>query len=279
VIEDLSSDDLPYDVHQSIEHDDHDVKEEDRNEEIDISTKACLDEEDVGLEPRPKRRRLSSSPMLLDEDDDNHKHEVLKEESLSSSIASLPSPHSKRPTSSHHYHKFLLTTPAPAPTPFPQLSPVHKPFKNPPRFLPPEPTEDAAEPLPDHFSPHRKGQRYVQGGMASQLRDWLTNISSSIPPNKSKDDPWLVRILVDEINGGGKTGMVMVKGRQIHDAGRVVELVGEVRCVLAGEGMGVGLQKARKVEVGSFVGIKGPVWEMSLEGMRWGVGVEWKALN
>ena len=32
------------------------------------------------------------------------------------------------------------------------------------------------------------------------------------------------------------------------------------------------------VQVGKTVGIKGPVWEVMIDGVKWGVGVDWKVL-
>jgi hypothetical protein len=119
------------------------------------------------------------------------------------------------------------------------------------------------------------------------VRDWLVNIESTIPSKEAgkKDDEWLVRIMVDEVSGGGaesQARMMMVRGRQVHfigGEGEMVDAVGEVRVMLAGEGQGSGLQKGILLERGKTVGIKGPVWEVLVEGVKWGVGVEWKVLS
>lgn len=95
---------------------------------------------------------------------------------------------------------------------------------------------------------------------------------------KNKDDPWVVRIFIDEVSGGARAGMTLVKGRQVQN-GEVVGHFGPVRVMLAGEGVGNGVQKGLKAEVGKVVGIKGPVWEVLIEGEKWGVGVEWKVLS
>jgi hypothetical protein len=106
------------------------------------------------------------------------------------------------------------------------------------------------------------------------------NIESAIPANKNKDDPWLVKLVVDEVSGGGGAGMTLVRGRQIQaiDGGEMVDTLDEVKVILAGEGAGVGLQKGSKVEPGKRLGVKGPVWEVVIEGERWGVGVDWRVL-
>lgn len=109
-----------------------------------------------------------------------------------------------------------------------------------------------------------------------------------MPTTKSRGDlksEWLVRIVVDEVSGSSRNGFTMVRGRQIHavddDEGGegMSDTGGEVKVLLAGEGQITGLQKGVKVEIGKRVGIKGPVWEVHIEGERWGVGVDWKVLN
>ena len=108
------------------------------------------------------------------------------------------------------------------------------------------------------------------------------NLESAIPSvRQKKDDELIVRIVVDEVRGGGRAGMTLVRGRQVHFEGKdeIVDNFGVVRVILAGEGAGSGLQRENKAEVGKVVGIKGPVWEVVLEGLKWGVGVDWKVLT
>lgn len=87
-----------------------------------------------------------------------------------------------------------------------------------------------------------------------------------------------MRILIDEVSGGNKAGMTLVKGRHVQD-GEVMDHLGLVTVMLAGEGLGNGVQKSAKADIGRVVGVKGPVWEVVIEGERWGVGVEWKVLS
>ncbi len=124
----------------------------------------------------------------------------------------------------------------------------------------------------------------MPGGLAAEVRDWLVNIESTISSKdagKKGDDEWLVRVVVDEVSGGSRAGMTLVRGRQVHSMdgeGGKMDKVSEVRVILAGEGGGTGLQKGSKVELGKRVGITGPVWEVMIEGIKWGVGVDWKVL-
>lgn len=272
-IEDVSSDDLQG-VHESIETEDHDFGAE----------YLSGDEEYDYIEERnSKRRRLSSSPMLLDEDVPTIKNADKQHhlpDTASSPLPIILSTPRSRPVSTPA-PRFLITTPAPQPAS--QL--LQTPFLRPPRFRalePSEQTQSQADPLPEQFSPHRRGQKYVAGGLAAEVRDWLVNIETMVPANsvqKNRDDPWLLQLLVDDVSGGGRAGITAVSGRQVHSAlGGMIDTLGIVKVILAGEGASTGLQKGSKVEVGKTVGIKGPVWEITLDGEKWGVGVDWKVL-
>lgn len=87
--------------------------------------------------------------------------------------------------------------------------------------------------------------------------------------------------MVDEISGGGRTGFTLVRGQQVlsGDVDTMIDSLGIVSVILAGEGTSTGLQRSSKVEVGKTVGIKSPVWEVVIEGEKWGVGVDWTVLG
>ncbi|KAF7861517.1 hypothetical protein EAF04_008080 [Stromatinia cepivora] len=271
------SDEYPADLplHDSIEtHDKFDT-------EIGFSPEGAEDDYEINL-PSSKRRRISPSPadIISGENDDL----------LSSSLPIVSSPisHRQNPiTSTTSKPKFLLSTPLPPSTP---QSTTPTTFLKPPRFRPPDPAETHGngDPLPEQFSPNRKGRQYVNGGLAAEVRDWLINIDSSVSSSshntniqrtKNKDREWIVKIKVEEISGGGRE-MRLVRGKQVRDLDgeEVLDELGDVRVMLAGEGAGIGLQRGREVQVGGIVGIKGPVWEIVVDGVKWGVGVEWKVL-
>lgn len=117
------------------------------------------------------------------------------------------------------------------------------------------------------------------------MRDLLINIESTTsaraPGHKRKDKEWQVKLLIDEVSGNERSGMTLVRGRQLYsmDTGlEIADTIGFMRVVLAGEGAGTGLQRGAKVDTGRSVGIKGPMWEILIEGEKWGVGVDWKVL-
>lgn len=272
---DSSSDDIledVEDVHQSIET-------QDRN--IDPGYLSTDVEDDYNIEERsPKRMRLSSSPAPQENDQALEQQENITSDE-SSPVPSLPSPPAARPPVSSTAPRFLPSTRVPQSTP----QPSQTTFLKPPRFRPPDTPEQAqsnTDPLPEQFSPHRRGQKYVPGGLAAEVRDWLVNIESAIPWNSAqkKDGAWLVKIMADEVSGGGRAGMTLVRGKQVQsgDLEGTTTTMGERKIILAGQGEGTGLQKGSEVEVGSIVGIKGPVWEVVIEGEKWGVGVDWKVL-
>ncbi|TVY57719.1 hypothetical protein LSUE1_G008651 [Lachnellula suecica] len=275
VIEVSSSDDRTRDVHDSIET-------EGLDQELEYLS-ADLEDDYMLEEPVAKRRRLSSTPAELKEE--NHSDIELDnapQASNSSSVQLLSSPPAA-PRRAINSAASRFRTPAPPSTPAPSNS--NQPaFRKPPPFRPPDPSEQPAsqkDPLPDHFSPQKGGRKYIAGGLAAELQGWLVNIESTIPANagRNREDPWLVKIVVDEVSGGARTGMTMIRGRQIKAEDGMIDEGTETKVILAGEGTLTGLQRGSRVEMGKMVGIKGPVWEVVLEGEKWGVGVDWKVLT
>lgn len=255
------------DVHHSIETQDQD---------IDLGYLSTDTDGGYMMEERlPKRLRFSSS--LVSENDDR---ETGKKKSLDGSrnppLPTTISPVSRRPVP--------LVAPRFLPSAPSNPHQDQNTFIKPPRFRVPEPPEQGqlTDPPPEHFSPRKRGQKYVAGGLAAEVRDWLVDMSSPIPSNSNtrKDSPWLVRLMVDEISGGERAGFTLVRGRQVlsDDVDTMIDSFGVISVILAGEGASTGLQNGTKVEVGTAVGIKSPVWDVMIEGEKWGVGVDWEAL-
>lgn len=281
VIDTLSDDDLA-DAYDSIERVESD-------HELEYGTASADEDDDYTIEaPNAKRRRLSSS--LVEEVEEAEEHsdddaaDISHEDSLSSSAPLLQSPQGTLrraiPTAAS---RFLTTAPPSTPA-IPTAN--QSTFRKPPPFRPPDPSELApspSNPLPEQFSPHSRGRKYIPGGLAAELQSWLFDIETAVPSHvsqRNKEDTWLVMIIVDEVIGSGMAGMTLISGRQVQheDGNRMDDHLGVVRAILAGEGQGTGLQRGIKCEVGKTVGIKGPVWDVALEGVKWGVGVEWKVL-
>ncbi len=249
---------------------------------------AAVDGDDYKLEePSSKRQRLSSSSKDHEAKEGAKLFEDDLEETPLTCIPILSSPPAPHPPISNAAPRFLLSTPVP-PLSVPQLADSNAgPFLKPPRFRPRDSIEQEKvmiDPLPEQFSPHRRGQKYVTGGLAAEVRDWLFSLESAVPAiprTEREDDSWLVKILVDETSGGGTAGMTMIGGRQVHSMGGTsgfVDTMVTVKYILAGEGIYTGLQKGSKVQAGKTVGIKGVSWEVVLDGQKWRVAVDWMVL-
>ncbi|KAI1270455.1 hypothetical protein F5Y18DRAFT_13664 [Xylariaceae sp. FL1019] len=182
-------------------------------------------------------------------------------------------------------------------------------FRKAPRFkLPEHPEGPAPEPLPDAFSPRRKGAKYIPGGLAAELRDWLVDVeagtnSASLSNltgrgiGEKEKGEWTARLRVLDV--GIKQRATLVVGRVVlgrggdgddggdrGDKGEIKEeeererLGTEARIILAGPGKLSGIQAPSLVRKGCLVGVKRPMWEVSLHGLgRWGVVVNWAVLG
>ncbi|KAI8953173.1 hypothetical protein F4801DRAFT_598212 [Xylaria longipes] len=184
---------------------------------------------------------------------------------------------------------------------------AHQPtFQKAPRFKPAEIREGAPrpEPLPDAFSPRRKGAKYIQGGLAAELRDWLVDVEAGTGSglttglNAKRNEDWVMRVRVEDLHGTNRTarGMTLVLGRQVLDSKsndsnddrsqcereEATEVLGPntVRFILAGPGRLSGLGIGDDVKPGVLLGIARPTWEVVLDGLgRFGVACDWVVLR
>lgn len=215
--------------------------------------------------PSPKRRRISISSYLMDdkaspapltqdpmEEDEEDNLEYADEDEFndgdSDTLPASAVPSAQQPT-----------------------------FQKAPRFKPVELSgESHHEPLPDAFSPHRKGTKYVPGGLASQLRDWLIDMEPTV--RQKKDDPWIAKILIDKLKKC--PGTHLVDGQEIFLIDDAPSPAGStrLRVILAGDGRLTGLARKSEVVEGAIVGIANPVWEVELESECWHVACDWAVL-
>ncbi|KAB5577622.1 hypothetical protein GE09DRAFT_525847 [Coniochaeta sp. 2T2.1] len=152
-------------------------------------------------------------------------------------------------------------------------------FKAPPQFKIPAGTTSLQPqyPLPDAFSPQRRGAKYVNGGLAGELRDWLVDVKG----------------LSEAVDATAATGSKAAGKAEVASAGAVsVEEVSQgngfrlvrgsngegspVHMVLAGEGRLSGLAERRNVvTAGCSVMVLPPTWNIQLDGHRWTVACDW----
>lgn len=95
-----------------------------------------------------------------------------------------------------------------------------------------------------------------------------------------RDDGWKIRIEVEEVSGGRGSGLTLIRGRRVGSNGDEAAGLYPIRMILGGEeGMSEGVRKGEQAVVGKVVGVKGPAWEVEIDGVRWGVSATWKVLN
>ncbi|OBT41711.1 hypothetical protein VE00_07799 [Pseudogymnoascus sp. WSF 3629] len=265
------------------------------------------DEETAFQSPALKRRRLSLEPILssqphdgenysdnnvdFEEDDEQYHQQKLAHGmdddfedllALEPPTLSSPPPPVYRPPPSAP--RFVLSTPSKPTSSMPAPIESTDTFLRPPRFKPPdEERETAVEPLPEHFSPRRRGQKFLAGGLAAEVRGWLVDRESQATRsarNPIREDGWKIKIAVDEVTGGHGAGMTLVRGRRVGINGDEGTDLYPIRMILGGEeGMSEGIRKGEQAAVGKVVGVKGPAWEIDIDGVRWGVSATWKVLN
>ncbi|KAL8946337.1 MAG: hypothetical protein Q9222_007250 [Ikaeria aurantiellina] len=208
-------------------------------------------EEDAEPSPLPsrKRRRLSistSSPP-------SSPNGATSPQQNNTSIHSNPfilSPKRLSATSQPSHPTFLTSSSSPSQP----LIPSRPPFVLPPRSLSPPPTA-----LNALFSPQRRGQRFVSGGLAEMVRGWVVEVASTSAQMAGEAE----RIRVRDTGGGIGGRSLLVKGEEVDQ--------GDER-----EWMLVGGDRGAEVRRGDLVSMSGPRWDVEMIGMRtWRVGVEW----
>ncbi|KAF7533414.1 hypothetical protein G7054_g7105 [Neopestalotiopsis clavispora] len=222
--------------------------------------------------PFPKRRRLSVSSVLADEDEPdlpwlNSSDEIKVAHSEGREEEEL-----------EHPDDFDSAFNSDAPE-SPGVKVQQPTFQRAPRFKPVERPEGAThDPLPDAFSPRRRGTKDVPGGLAAQVRDWLMDIESNT--GSKRDGDFVARLAVQEVRRG--QSMVLVKGHNVPDDSSSTHQrtnTPSLQVMLAGEGRLLDLARRNDVVVGALVAIAKPVWEINLgpEG-RWAVACDWVVL-
>ncbi|KIW02638.1 uncharacterized protein PV09_06078 [Verruconis gallopava] len=161
-----------------------------------------------------------------------------------------------------------------APLPAPQIKDASPPSPLPrrPAFLKlASPTNpEPIEPLPEAFSPHRRGQKFMSGGMASAVRQWIldaSQLSTHARRSLRGEEIWRVRIV--ESTDKPRRHMTLVKG--------VTEEQKEVKLMLPCAGKKKGLSET--IVEGSVIAIKRPTWDVVLDQMGWVVAIDWNIEN
>ncbi|KAI0853241.1 hypothetical protein F5Y00DRAFT_135461 [Daldinia vernicosa] len=249
------------------------------------------EEEDIPSRS-PKRRRISISSSNFSsnthdsaqhEDDNDNDGNYDYDNNENEDTIMLEYPPSSPPT----HHPSDSDTPEPS-LPRPSTSVQQPTFQKAPRFKPIEAPEGGpryGDPLPDTFSPHRRGTKYIPGGLAASVRDWFVDVWAGAAAKRDGEGEWIARVLVDGVQGSA--GMTLVTGRYVarEEDGEPSAADDEkgarsARVVLAGSQKLVGLERGLEVRPGSVVGVGRPSWEAVVPGQgRWGVVCEWAVLR
>lgn len=131
---------------------------------------------------------------------------------------------------------------------------------------------EPSEPLPDAFSPHRRGQKFVVGGMAATMQQWVFETGQAAVQSRKgqgylRGEDFVMRARLEEVRGDGP-----------HIA-RASSGSGErVNVILAGAGPAAAVQTP-EVTTGKAVGIRAPSWTVELQDEQYTVAADWKVLQ
>jgi hypothetical protein len=73
------------------------------------------------------------------------------------------------------------------------------------------------EPLPDAFSPHRRGEKFVPGGMAASLQQWVIEAGQAAMQSRRgygylRGEEYVLKVTVASVSSAGSP--LLVRGRQ-----------------------------------------------------------------
>lgn len=142
-----------------------------------------------------------------------------------------------------------------------------------PAFLPPPVTapEPASEPLPEAFSPQRRGQKFVPGGLAATVQQWIVQAGQSAALSRRglaylKDEDHLLQLVIHRICGRGPFFANCTE----LSSGRQVKIILSENSKVSAPGL----------KAGDKLGIRAPMWDIDgLQGETWAVGVDWRLLS
>lgn len=139
-----------------------------------------------------------------------------------------------------------------------------------PIFRQPAPADEASSdsPLPDVFSPHRRGQKFIPGGLAATVQQWIVQAGqTAVSARRDSGEDLLFTLDVHSVCGRGP---YVVRGQR-SDVG--------VRCELF---LSANVRVADvDLRAGMTVGIRAPVWEVDGEhaDSKYTVAADWRLIS
>ncbi|GAB7343570.1 hypothetical protein MBLNU457_1574t1 [Dothideomycetes sp. NU457] len=134
------------------------------------------------------------------------------------------------------------------------------------------PAEQPGEPLPDVFSPRKRGRGFVPNGMAAELQSWIFETGNAAVQSRRGQDylrgeDYAIRIQVHEVSGNGPFFVYA----ETSD--------GTPQRVLLVEGSERSGSRATSIRAEDIIGIRAPIWTITVDGKEWTVGVDYKILS
>lgn len=219
------------------------------------------------------------------------KKRPFQQEQIIISSSPPPSPSPSPPTSPHQPRK-INASPSPPSTPPPPLhstSTQHPRFRLPthssppsrsgnerPTFVLPQAPQSPPQTHPSSlFSPQKKGQKFVPGGLAATVREWVVEASQPLYHNRHRrEEEWDCKFLV-------------VEARSLESLGNGVQLVRTDEGGGTGErgknwvlmGQGKRCEQDETLAKGTAIGVRRPIWEVRVREEDWKVAVEWSVIG
>lgn len=168
-----------------------------------------------------------------------------------------------------------------------------------PKFILPSPSSPPLSGLPQ-FSPHRRNQKLVPGGLATKLRDLVVQTSLRHQQSQIRQDArstnvpregargteergrsWDFLISVMEVRRAAEigTGIALVRENAPNDGGGERATKGWVLIGMGVAGNDNISQTDVRLREGSLIGMRLPVWNIEVLGENWWVGVEWGVIS
>ncbi|KAK4928492.1 hypothetical protein LTR49_004899 [Elasticomyces elasticus] len=137
-----------------------------------------------------------------------------------------------------------------------------------PQFVRPSvPPQEHTEPLPEAFSPHRRGQKFVPGGMAAMVQQWVIETGQTAVQSRRgqaylRGEDYVVKLKFDHVEGSGP-----YLARAKTTEGGVVHII-----------LTAVQDNSAALSAGNVVGLRAPTWDVESKGRMWKVGIDWKVL-
>ena len=135
------------------------------------------------------------------------------------------------------------------------------------------PTQNSTEPLPEAFSPHKRGQRFVPGGMAAELQTWIFEAGNAASQSRRgraylRGEDYTMCLKAIDVTGEHP---IFVQGETAEDQI-------PVQAILVGETDRTNLRRV-KINPGDTIGIREPTWTVNVLEKQWVVGVDYRLIS